>query len=311
MLQNNLTGSADRDPDRKAYRYLEHAITYQQLDREGNRLSRLLAELGVSRGDKVGIMLDRRMETPLAIYAILKAGAAFVPMDPAMPIARVRGIIQSCDLSLLISTRSQREKLQSVALDLNTELVVIDCETGAQSQPPDKGCRFIPLSAAESFGHSALPVPRISSSDTAYIMFTSGSTGIPKGIVHTHDSGNAYARLSVRQYGITADDVLGAHSPLHFDMSTLGYLSIPLAGGCAVIIPDAYTKFPASMSQLMQDERMTIWYSVPFAIIQLLSRGGAGIEKPGSLEMDTLRRRAVCAKASSRVAGFAASSKSQ
>jgi len=274
MLQDNITRSTVRYPDSNAYRFLDRSMTYQQLDRESNRLSRLLAELGVSRGDRVGIMLNRCMETPLAVYAIMKAGAAFVPMDPDMPIARVSSLVQSCEMTLIVSTSAQRETLLAVAHDLNTPLVVINCEIASLAETSEKGCSFIPLSAAQNFDHSALSVMGTSPSDIAYIMFTSGSTGAPKGIVHTHESGNAYARRSVKQYGITSEDVIGNHAPLHFDISTMGYLSSPFAGACAVIIPDAYTRLPASMSQLMEDERMTIWYSVPFAIIQLMSRGG-------------------------------------
>ena len=117
------------------------------------------------------------------------------------------------------------------------------------------------------------PTVRTIEQDLAYMMYTSGSTGTPKGIMHTHRSGLNYARMAADTYGLTHEDRLGNHSPLHFDMSTLDYFSGPLVGATTVIIPAAYTKLPASLSQLVQDEKMTIWYSVPFALIQLLLRG--------------------------------------
>jgi acyl-coenzyme A synthetase/AMP-(fatty) acid ligase len=83
----------------------------------------------------------------------------------------------------------------------------------------------------------------------------------------------SYARLSADLYGVQHTDRLSNHSPLHFDMSTFDYFSGPLCGATTVIIPEAYTKLPASLSKLIQDERLTIWYSVPFALIQLLLRG--------------------------------------
>jgi amino acid adenylation domain-containing protein len=104
-------------------------------------------------------------------------------------------------------------------------------------------------------------------------MYTSGSTGDPKGIMHTHDSGLSYARMAAHTYGVRHTDRLSNHSPLHFDMSTFDYFSGPLAGATTVIIPEAYTKLPASLSRLIEAERLTIWYSVPFALIQLLVRG--------------------------------------
>jgi amino acid adenylation domain-containing protein len=117
------------------------------------------------------------------------------------------------------------------------------------------------------------PQIRLVEDDLAYIMFSSGSTGRPKGIMHTHRSGLAYATLSVDTYGVRCDDCIGNHSPLHFDMSTFGYFSSPLAGATTVLIPEAYTKLTASLSRLIETERMTIWYSVPLALIQLLTRG--------------------------------------
>lgn len=117
------------------------------------------------------------------------------------------------------------------------------------------------------------PNVRLTEQDLAYVIFTSGSTGIPKGIMHSHRSGLSYALLSADTYDLGHGDVLGNHSPLHFDMSTLDYLTGPLVGGTTVIIPEAYTKLPASLSALVEQERMTVWYSVPFALIQLLLRG--------------------------------------
>lgn len=117
------------------------------------------------------------------------------------------------------------------------------------------------------------PSVNVMEQDLAYIMYTSGSTGTPKGIMHAHRSGLNYARMAAHTYGLTHTDRLGNHSPLHFDMSTLDYFSGPLVGATTVIIPEAYMKLPASLSQLIQDEALTIWYSVPFALIQLLLRG--------------------------------------
>jgi len=79
--------------------------------------------------------------------------------------------------------------------------------------------------------------------------------------------------MSARLYGLRGDDRLASHSPLHFDMSTLDYFSGPLAGARTVILPESYMKMPASMSKLIDDEALTIWYSVPWALIQLLLHG--------------------------------------
>jgi amino acid adenylation domain-containing protein len=117
------------------------------------------------------------------------------------------------------------------------------------------------------------PLVQLMEHDLAYIMYTSGSTGNPKGMMHTHSSGLAYTKMAVKTYDVGHADRLSNHSPLHFDMSTFDYFAGPLAGATTVIIPEAYTKLPASLSKLIADEQLTIWYSVPFALIQLLMRG--------------------------------------
>ena len=117
------------------------------------------------------------------------------------------------------------------------------------------------------------PLSSLGPGDLAYIMYTSGSTGEPKGIMHTHGSGYSYAAASAALYRVNADDRLSNHSPLHFDMSTFDYFSGPLAGATTIVVPESYSVLPASMSQLVQDERLSIWYSVPLALIQMLTRG--------------------------------------
>ncbi len=113
--------------------------------------------------------------------------------------------------------------------------------------------------------------------DPAYIMYTSGSTGDPKGIVHSHSSGLSYALMAARLYDLNPDDRLSNLPPLHFDQSVFDYFSGCAAGACTVIIPEAYAEqLPASLSELIQRERLTIWYSVPHALIQMLLHGVLG-----------------------------------
>ena len=94
--------------------------------------------------------------------------------------------------------------------------------------------------------------------------------------MHSHASGISYARLSAKTYGITSQDRIGSHAPLHADMSTLGYLTGPYVGATTVIVPEPHTRLPASLSLLLEQAAISIWYSVPLALVQMLTRGALG-----------------------------------
>lgn len=101
--------------------------------------------------------------------------------------------------------------------------------------------------------------------------------------MHTHYSGLSYARLTTDLFQIQPLDRISSHAQLHFDMSTLAFLSGPFAGATSIVIPEAYTKMPASLSSLIEQEQMSIWYSVPLALVQLLERGVLDQRKLGHL----------------------------
>jgi amino acid adenylation domain-containing protein len=109
-------------------------------------------------------------------------------------------------------------------------------------------------------------------SDPAYLLYTSGSTGKPKGILHSHASGLAYAKLSADLYEVGPDDRLANFAPLHFDQSTFDFYTGPLCGATTELIPPAFGFATASLAKLLEEQRITIWYSVPSVLIQLVLR---------------------------------------
>jgi amino acid adenylation domain-containing protein len=268
LLHHSLDESALRHPERHAMRFQGRHLSYADLARRSTQLAHLLRDQGVRPGDRVGVFLDKSLETPLAIYGIMKAGAAYVPLDPRSPAARLASIVADCGLRGIVSQDSKAPALRDAAAAGEAPQFVVGL-----SEESDAGARAIPWSALDTMPAERAPDARVIDQDLAYIMYTSGSTGKPKGMIHTHASGLSYARMSAATYGVRGDDVLSNHSPLHFDMSTFDYLTGPLCGATTVVIPEAFTLFPANLAQLIEAERMTIWYSVPFALIQLLLRG--------------------------------------
>jgi amino acid adenylation domain-containing protein len=267
LLSQIIDRSAEKFPERSAFRYYGEVLNYSELSRRSTQLASTLTSQGVRRRDRVGIYMNKCLEMPLAVHGIMKAGAAYVPIDPAAPAARLKYIIQHCGIQVLITQASKLKILSEIIAE--TEL---DCLVGID-ETSDPTIRTVPWPEVYDASSQTPDSGPKTEQDLAYIMYTSGSTGTPKGIMHTHHSGLSYAKLSAETYQLHEKDILGNHSPLHFDMSTFEFFSGPLKGACTVLIPEEYTKLPASLSKFIADEQLTIWYSVPLALIQLLLRG--------------------------------------
>lgn len=269
LIHHALDHSAETCPETEAFRCEGSSLTYAACSTRSNQLARTLIELGVKRGDRVGIYLDKSLESAIAIYGIMKAGAAYVPIDPRMPRDTLAYLLSHCEIECVVSARAQLPMLSRVAVDTTLRAVI-----GISSDHDESGLDTVSWQeVSEMSKDSVRAVPAPIESDLAYIMYTSGSTGHPKGIMHTHRSGLSYSEAAAETYGVSSSDVLGNHSHLHFDMSTFDYFAGPLRGATTVIIPQAYMLLPASLSQLIEDERLTIWYSVSSALVDLLLRG--------------------------------------
>ncbi len=265
LLSQVIDQSASLYPDKAAFRFNGKSLSYESLATAADKLARVLVELGVTRGDRVAIYLNKSLKSPVAIYGVMQAGAAYVPLDPSAPLARLSKILSHCGVKVIISQPQKQAELSTL---LKLAKTVITAVGVTETSPGVTWISWQQVSSAPT----GIQV-RGKATDLAYIMPTSGSTGEPKGIMHTQASGLSYAKLASSTYRLKPQDKLSNFSPLHFDMSTFDYFAGPLSGACTSIIPEAYTKLPASLSQLIEDEQLTIWYSVPYALIQLLLRG--------------------------------------
>lgn len=267
LLPEAVDRVAERAPDHPAMRFTGRQLTYSELSTASGRLAHVLAEEGVRRGDRVGIHLNKSLHCAVAIHGIMKAGAAYVPLDPAAPAARIAFITRDCGIRHLVTEPSKAEPLARAA----AEGMQLDCAIGleAHAAVASRVVRWAEVDAAPA----RAPACGTMEQDLCYILYTSGSTGVPKGVMHTHRSALSFAEIAVRTYGLNAGDRISNHAPLHFDLSTLDYFAAAVAGATTVIIPEAHTKLPASLSKLMEDEHLTVLYAVPFALVQLLLKG--------------------------------------
>lgn len=259
--------AADRFPERTFFRCRETELNYAEA---GGRIARLAGALqarGVKTGDRVGIFMFKSLEMPVSVYGTMTAGAGFVPLDPLMPLERLLRIVRDCALRVLIVDQHTLPRARQCAEQTDGPLTLIAHD--GESTPE---VTILTWREIDGLGRETYPANR---SDTAlaYVMYTSGSTGEPKGLVHTHGSGLAYVNGTVATYGFDQHDRFGNHSPLHFDMSTLEFLTAPCIGAASILVTEDCMKVAASMSSLVERERLTVWYSVPFALIQMLTHG--------------------------------------
>lgn len=270
LLPHTVFASAEQFPEQTAFVCGKEKLTYQELADQVQQLANVLREQEVKRGDRVGIYLHRSIETAVAIYGILQAGAVYVPLSPKAPPERNAFVLQDCGIEVLVTHPSQHRNLQRL-LAARTQVQTI---IGGR-KVEDNDLATISWEEVAEASRSAWTPPKQEETDLAYIIYTSGSTGQPKGIMHSHASGLAFARNAVARYNLGPEDRFGNHAPIYFDISQLAYFGAPLVGATAIIATDAETVFPTSLGQLMARERMTVWYSVPLALSQLLNAGVA------------------------------------
>ena len=240
--------------------------TYGEAAEHRGRLARALLEHGVEPGDRVGIHCKKGFFGFVAMHAIVSLGAIAVPLDPASPPTRLAKICERMEIDVVVCSAAA-QSIESIH-GLRPLRAVIGVASELLS---DQGCATV---ATADLVHLDPVAPRaVSETEPSYIITTSGSTGEPKGIVHSHRSARAYAEMVVETYGLFADDRVSDIAPYHFDISTLALWAVPMAGASNVIVSEPYQLLPASHSQLLEDQRVTFWYSVPFLMQQLVTRG--------------------------------------
>lgn len=255
LLSHLVVGAAERDQDGLALVGPDERLDHTALAVRVAKLAAALRALGVAPGDRVAVFAPKSVQTFVAMHAALHAGAIAVPVDPRAPTP----VLEALDREL--SPRAIVVASATAGRWPNRSVPTVGDESSCALTWDD-------VSAHDMIG----PVDRLGS-DPAYVISTSGSTGRPKSIVHTHASALRYAELAADCYDLRSDDRLGNVAPFHFDQSTFELYAGPLVGAATVLVPDVLLGFPASLSELIERERVTTWYSVPTILRQLHLRG--------------------------------------
>ncbi len=263
-LTDYLAASANRFPEGLAAIDPDGtALTYRELNEHASRIAGFLAEQGVRAGDRVGIVLPKSTAALTAVFAIMHAGAAYVPIDWSGPAERIRTILKDCQVRALFLDSSRPE-----LADIAETVICLGRDQNASSSPStfswDVALQHAPL---------AMDAPAGQPDDLAYILYTSGSTGIPKGVMLTHRNAMSYVDWCSEVFLPSENDRFSSHAPFHFDLSILD-IYVPIKHGASVhLIPDELGKNPKDLARFIASRQLTIWYSTP-ATLSLLAEFG-------------------------------------
>lgn len=278
-LLHRFLDAVRRYPDSVAVREPGGAeICYRDLDALTGQVRDFLIGRGVSPGDRVAIYLPKTIDAVASLLGVLRAGAAYVPVDPGSPAWRAAYILHDCAVRLVIADRSFLVGLEPEleALGASPAVLAVDEPGAAQGL----------TAAIERVGE--LPTTTdagVPPEAVAYILYTSGSTGKPKGVTISHEAALAFVVWCARRFSPTADDRFSSHAPFHFDLSVLD-LYVPLHHGASVVlIGEELGKDPQKLAQLIATERLTVWYSTPSILNMLVQYGHLERHDLGALRL--------------------------
>ena len=254
-LHSLFESSADREPERQALVFGERSFTFLELEQRSNRIAHQLRDMGAQPGQLVGVCLERTPDLVATLLAVLKSGAAYVPLDPAYPANRIAYVLGDAGAAILVTEDKVLEHLGKTP------------------------CRI--LSLAGDAGRTektaaSRPEPLAGSEDLAYVIYTSGSTGRPKGVEIEHRAVVNFVRAMAKRPGLTRDDVLLAVTTVSFDIAVLE-LFLPMYVGATVVLASrAITLDPDALQVALRQHGVTAMQATPATWSMLVDAGWTG-----------------------------------
>ena len=243
-----------RAPEAVAVSFNGRSMTYRELDESANRLAQALMGRGVGPGHYVGLLVERSGQAVVAILAVLKTGAAYLPVDPALPDARIEFLLADAAPVAVLTTTDLRPRLDGYGLP------VIDLHDAAIDAQP------------------ATAPPGPDTEDIAYLIYTSGTTGAPKGVAVTHRNVTQLFAALDADVTLGPDQVYSQCHSLAFDFSVWEIFGALLHGGRLVVAPDAVIRSPDDLRALLVAEHVSVLSQTPSAFYALQSASSRDLD---------------------------------
>ncbi len=240
----------ERTPDALALEYEDVRITYRELNRRANRLARALRQLGVGPEKLVGVMLDRSVDMVASVLAVLKAGGAYLPLDPAYPKARLEFVLADANAAILLT----QKKYQDLTVNYGGKVVYVD-RLRLRHGEDDRDLKIA-----------------VSAENAAYVIYTSGSTGTPKGVIGLHRGAINRFSWMWKAYPFDAAEKNCQKTSLSFVDSIWEIFGALLQGVPTVIVPDAVAKEPQLLVRYLFERKVTRLVAVPSLLKGILDQ---------------------------------------
>src|SRR5262245_19881167 len=247
----------------RAVVFRDETLTYADLNRWSNSLARALQSHGCRRGDRVGLLVSKSPRAIASILAVLKADGIYLPIDVESPAPRIIKILENAEPRMLLVDASGTKTLEELwphSTTIGFKAASLECRGAVSDRNPYAFC------GDDIARFSAEPIRYQNADDApAYIMYTSGSTGVPKGVPVTHASVSRFIDWSTTYFKFTSNDRISAHPPLHFDLSVFDIFGV-FAIGAELHLPAFLNFSAASMAEFIRSSELTQWFSVPSAL---------------------------------------------